>query len=198
MFMTVERSRAARVLPAFDAGLRGKLKQAIDVEQLLQWTYADQAVTGRSVEIAGKADGALGGGGGGTRGATYSDGDALVVQSYVELLGPAVRVAVEEHALARSRPDWGAAMKLYEVRPQTVDAAGHQRGKPVVVRDRGNRPLYCPIQTIDRTDLRAARRVAYVDWWNAISVVGRSLREDDVLKRWLPVGPGAPALPWEA
>lgn len=199
MLMTVERPvRVAPALPPFDAALGKRLKQAIDVELLLQWAYADQAVTGRSVEIEGKVDWSLGGGGGGAQGGAHSHGDALIVHGYVQLLPSAVRRDVVEHALARSRPDWGAGLTLHEVRPVFTDAAGHVRDRPQVVRDARRQALFCPIVCIDRYDQVTARRLAYVDWWNALSQLGRTLRQDVELQKWLPTGPGAPPAPWGA
>lgn len=194
------------------------LKQAIDVEQLVVWTYGLQQADlclgtydpwrdkpelswmVRVQEIC-------------RLGTVIDTGDLSAYNAPVAVADDAMTVhglaltlvreklitantfhVIVEHGRRRSRPDWMAGA-VPKVRP-VLETRGCTPGKPKIIYvDRGKRCGYCPIEWTNPVEEIEAARVVYRRWHAGLRILGAGLREHG-LGRFKVIGPAAPETPW--
>lgn len=180
-------------------------KTLIDVEQLLRWTYQDQAADAVAARAAAGAVGpqgypntmealerfcALGvrvdGGG---RAALLADchPDAEAVHEAVRRLSP-LRIGLVMHAAKTdSRPDW-----LEGEVPRPVSAGRTLYLDPTTKR----KPFCCLLSYDPEPEHLAFVRGVYVEWWEGVAEVASMLVAGDSLGTYAVTGPAVPREPW--
>jgi hypothetical protein len=193
-------------------------KEARDIEDLIVWAYhveqADKAgrggwgLGGGSDSILRVERAALAGSAGGTTG-NVCHPDAEAIHAAVLGLSRWERALVISHGHASSRPDWMTGARLVMAAVEGV------RGNPKRIYDQGRnvighqvRPAcelaagevhYAPMgRDVGEwfSDLVDGHRVMYAAWRDALARLACEL--DGALGDCRPVGPAAPARPWEA
>lgn len=189
-------------------------KQARDIEWLVHWAVAVEAVTapdpdearlrGRSTTNSARVAsfGELGGmliDGGRHHPGARSDLDAVEIWGAVLTLPELQRQAVAAHARTMTRPDprLGEAPRLGPL----LDHNDRPRLSPAWDRNRNRLPQYCHVRVeCSAAEINAARRF-YAAWVDGLATVAGHFRSHPHrLARWTVTGPKAPARPadpWE-
>ncbi len=185
-----------------------KYKKAINIEDLLRWTYQDQAVdtvtrqfdaglhpTGyRSNIISIERNGRLGTkidcAGSAIQGCADVHPDAEAVHNAVSALRPLWIGLLIDCAKTGSRPDW---MPGEEPKPEPVLRSD---GKPQMEyydpRSR-RKPAYCLVQYDPEPEHLEFVRSVYTEWWDAMAALAAKLQD---LGDYEVSGPNTPRQPW--
>lgn len=199
---------------------KGSGRVPIDIEALLVWAYARQAV--QVIDERGDGPPWLGGlrsGDGCARLAWYGalgarpDGgqykglfsptpdDAEIIHGVVLTLDKPARALVINHAKARSVPAWDltAARVAASVPSDRWDGLNGRPKPKVVYTDAKRRWGYCPITIqwlVSPIEVKRAR-AAYRAWHAALVHIRASLVASNRLGRFRPTGPSRPPQPWQ-
>ncbi|MFN3077187.1 MAG: hypothetical protein ABT940_09965 [Alphaproteobacteria bacterium] len=184
------------------------VKQVLDIEALLHWTYQKQKAhkmgvglnVGERVAsglewqrasacgcVAMERQAALGVsiGGSGFR-VSVVHPDAEAVHAVVSRLPASERSLVIEHALAGTRPDWMPGAKPI-LRPMR-----NGRGGVMMIYDRSKNAVGCRVEFVLGPETIAYHRAQYAAWWSALRGLVMSVR----LASRYPTGPEAQREPW--
>lgn len=183
-------------------------RKAVDVEELLRWTYQDQAadavnrrvVAGlypagcRSNLIATENNGLLGTkidcAGSSMFGTNDIHPDAEATHDAVRTLKPLWIGLVIEFAKTGGRPDWMPGVKIGS---KPILRAN---GKPVMEYydlPKRTKPAYCLLEYDPEPEHLEFVRGVYVEWWDALAALADKLRHLDSHEV---TGPEAPRTPW--
>jgi hypothetical protein len=190
------------------------LRQPVDIERLLTWTYRDQRADKVLAAPSGLLDaeaaldghgryltsgdgvasmariGALGvrvDGGGPSSGALHPD--AEIVDEAVTMLGKIEAHLVITHARGASRPD------QIEIVPPRAWAVRNRRGRATVEYedwDRNHNYGFCPVQWTVAPTTAEVVSLEYAVWWRALDALAVALSGDGRLTRHRPLRPAAP------
>lgn len=196
-------------------------KRAVDVEELLRWTYEDQkadVVECRGVGlhyIEAAADGVIpqnvsrdgsyqiemmavlgcpSDRAGGWNCALHPDAEAThaaVLELFAEGRGAAAAL-VTQYARIGGRPDWIPAGAVFK-------PVLNHRGKPMKIYDASNNAIGCRVRCHNPPEIVALARRQYRLWWNGLErTAARLAKTPNLLRKHRVTGPAAPALPWAA
>jgi hypothetical protein len=207
---------------AFTRQAVAPVRRAVDVEDLLFWTYHRQQahVAIPLSDAAVSLRGPRGARSGfdriawierlgcipdlGTPNPGTLPPDAELVAEYVATMGGLCQMLLVRHGRRGDRPDWGGG---YPARMEPVWRLGKQpardhRGWPLkgrfkMVYDSNRHPLYCPVVAVYGAAWHEELRADYTAWFaGLLAVLGRFGAE--TLQRFQVTGPRAPARPWDA
>lgn len=180
------------------------MKQPIDIEDLLVWTYQRQKadivsrrqstvfLPSSSSNVAMLARHALLGtridhGGSWVHDKNELHPDADLTHEAVMRLPIEARGLVMSHAKGGTRPDW-----VEDDQPRFLPKM-NSRGRPKVERDSGGRAIFCPVYLYPDPDYVTFCRSVYGEWWRGIQMLISDLGD---LSDFTVTGSEAVEFPW--